>query len=245
MAMPGLVLIHGGGHAADCWDLTVDEIQALEPNVDVLAVDLPGRRGKPGDLRADTIADWVDSVVRDIEHAGLTDVVIAGHSMAGLTMPGVTTALGVGRVRELVFVAAMVPPEGSSLTAATTGPLGWLARRRGGNGEPGHTPAWVVRFSYCNGMPGSGRAFVQQRIYPESGRVIAEKVSRRDLPSEVPRTWVLTLRDRALPVKTQCRSIAALGGVQTLIPVDACHAVMVSEPRLLAEILVERCRRHC
>lgn len=243
--MPGLVLIHGGGHAADCWDLTVDEIRTLEPELDVLAVDLPGRRGKPGDLRADSIADWVASAVRDINDAEMKDVVIAGHSLAGLTMPGVTTTMGSDRVREMVFIAGMVPPEGSSLAAATTGPLGWLARRRGDRAEPGDTPAWVVRFSYCNGMPRRKREFVKQRIYPESGRVIAEKVSRRDMPPEVPRTWVMTLRDRALPVKTQRRSIAALGGVQTLIPVDSCHNVMVSEPRLLAGILVERCRRHC
>ena len=27
MALPGLVLVHGGAHAGDCWDLTVDEIR--------------------------------------------------------------------------------------------------------------------------------------------------------------------------------------------------------------------------
>jgi hypothetical protein len=30
--------------------------------------------------------------------------------------------------------------------------------------------------------------------------------------------------------------------VQTLIEMDACHMMLVSEPELLAEILVERCR---
>jgi hypothetical protein len=36
--------------------------------------------------------------------------------------------------------------------------------------------------------------------------------------------------------------IAAIGGVQTLIPIDTCHDLMVSEPRRLAEIFVDRCR---
>ena len=44
--------------------------------------------------------------------------------------------------------------------------------------------------------------------------------------------------------KAQRKSIAALGGVQTVIPVDTCHNLMVSEPTRLAEILVERCRRY-
>ena len=80
------------------------------------------------------------------------------------------------------------------------------------------------------------------RLYLEAARILAENVSRRDMPDEVPRTWILTLRDRALSPKSQRRSIAALGGVQTVIPIDTCHILMVSEPKRLAEILIERCR---
>ena len=80
------------------------------------------------------------------------------------------------------------------------------------------------------------------RLYLEAARILAENVSRRDMPDEVPRTWILTLRDRALSPKSQRRSIAALGGVQTVIPIDTCHMLMVSEPKRLAEILIERCR---
>ena len=43
-------------------------------------------------------------------------------------------------------------------------------------------------------------------------------------------------------MKLQRKGIEALGGVQTLIPIDTCHLLMVSEPERLAEILVERCR---
>ena len=80
------------------------------------------------------------------------------------------------------------------------------------------------------------------RLYLEAARILAENVSRRDMPDEVPRTWILTLRDRALSPKSQRRSIAALGGVQTVIPIDTCHMLMVSEPKRLAERLIERCR---
>ena len=46
----------------------------------------------------------------------------------------------------------------------------------------------------------------------------------------------------ALAPKLQRKYIDALGGVQTLIEIDTCHMVMVSDPERLAEILVERCR---
>jgi len=59
-----------------------------------------------------------------------------------------------------------------------------------------------------------------------------------------PRTWILTLRDRTHNVRTQFAGVEAIGGVQKLIPIDTCHGVMVSEPKRLAEILIERCRRY-
>ena len=62
------------------------------------------------------------------------------------------------------------------------------------------------------------------------------------MPDDVPRTWILTLRDHTLSEKSQRKSIAALGGVQTIIPIDTCHDLMISEPERLAEILAERCR---
>src|ERR1700728_4166298 len=99
MTLPDLVLVHGGEHAADCWDLVVAELRCAEPGLRTLAVDLPGRGRTPGDLATATIDEWVDSVVADIEDAGLGDIVIVGHSMAGVTVPGVVTKLGSARGR--------------------------------------------------------------------------------------------------------------------------------------------------
>jgi pimeloyl-ACP methyl ester carboxylesterase len=242
--MPALVLVHGGGLAADSWELTVDEINRIAPELAVLAVDLPGRRGKPGDLRTVTIADFVDSVVADIADAGLGDVVIVGHSMAGLTVPGVVAKLGPSRVRELVLAAAHVPAEGTTMASTLPWPGGPTARRRAKAGEPSETPAWMQRFVLLNGVSRARRRLMASRVYPESSRVFAEQVSRRDMPADVPRTWILTRRDRALSVKTQLSGIEAIGGVQRLLAIDTCHCLMVSEPERLAEILVECCRRY-
>ena len=101
-----------------------------------------GRRGKPGDLRELTIADFVESVVGEIEGAGLDEIVIVGHSMAGMTIPGVVTKLGATRVREMVFAAAFVPPEGSALVGTITGPAAPVAHYRARSGRPNETPRW-------------------------------------------------------------------------------------------------------
>lgn len=240
--LPDLVLVHGGEHAADCWDLTIAELHQQAPDLRVLAVDLPGRRGKPTDSAIATIAEWVDSVIADIEEAGLGDIVIVGHSMAGLTVPGVVARLGSGRIREMILAAAFVPPQGARLVDTLRGPLApftwWAARRR----RPVKIPAAANSFAFCNGMTFDQRQFVLSRIYPEYPNVVIERVDRSNLPDDVPRTWILTLRDRALSVRQQRYCIKALGGVDTVFSIDTCHDLMVSESEGLARILVQRCR---
>ena len=241
-SLPALVLVHGGAHSADCWDLTVDEIHRMEPDLKVLAVDLPGRRGTPGNLATDNIADWESSVVADIERAGLADVVIVGHSLAGITVPGVVTRLGSQRVRELILAAAFVPPEGAAVLDALPGPIGTFARIQARKGKPDAMPRVMARLMFLNGLSRTRRRAALDGLCMESVRIIGEKVSRSDMPAEVPRTWIVTTRDRALSTASQRRSIEALGGVQTTIEIDTCHNLMISEPERLAEILVERCR---
>ncbi|WP_324738744.1 alpha/beta hydrolase [Mycobacterium sp. 5-140-3-2] len=241
-SLPDLVLVHGGEHAGDCWDLVVAELRRQEPELRTLAVDLPGHGNKPGDLATVTIADWVDSVVADIEEAGLGDIVIVGHSMAGVTVPGVVAKLGSSRVREMVLATAFVPPQGSAIADTLGGPLAVFARRAARIGRPMKIPAPAARWAFCNGMTAAQRRLTMSKLHAESARVPGEPVDRSGLPADVPRTWILTTRDRALSVASQHASIAALGGVETVIPVDACHEVMFSHPERLAQILIERCR---
>ena len=204
MTLPALVLVHGGAHAADCWDLTVDEIHWLAPDLNVLAVDLPGRRGKRGDLSAVTIKDCVESVIADIEDAGLDDVVVCGHSLGGVTVPGVVAKLGTPRVLEMILAAAFLPPQGASVLDSLGGPLGWYARRAAGaRRSPVVMPRIAARLAFCNGMPTSQREFVLSRICGESIHLVTEKVDRSELPDDVSWTWILTRREpcQVLPEK--------------------------------------------
>jgi pimeloyl-ACP methyl ester carboxylesterase len=241
--VPDLVLVHGGAHASDCWDLTVCELRRQAPEIHVLAIDLPGRGATPANLETLTIAEYVNSAVADVEDAGLTDVVVVGHSLAGVTVPAIVAKLGSARVREMVMAATFVPPQGSSVVDSLRGPLRPYARfvartlRR-----PVKMSTTAARFAFCNGMTKEQRAFTLARIYSDSVLLVTEPVDRSDLPDEVARTWILTTRDRALSMRQQTASIRALGGVDRLIPIATCHDLMISEPKRLAAILVERCR---
>jgi pimeloyl-ACP methyl ester carboxylesterase len=117
-----------------------------------------------------------------------------------------------------------------------------VARRIAKKNVPTETPKWMARFTWLNGVPVHRRRFMAGKLYAESLRILTEKVSWRGMPDDIPRTWILSLRDRALSPKVQRKYIESLGGVQTLIEMDSCHCMMISEPERLAQILVERCR---
>src|SRR4051812_6375024 len=106
--LPALVLIHGGAHAAGCWGTGVTGLRRNAPKLSVLAVDLPGRRTRPADLATLSLSDWVDSVVNDVDALGYDEIVVAAHSLGGVTATGVVSRLGSGRVREVVMVAALI-----------------------------------------------------------------------------------------------------------------------------------------
>jgi pimeloyl-ACP methyl ester carboxylesterase len=230
-------------HAGDCWDPTVAELAVQAPDVRVLAVDLPGRRGAPGDLATLTIDQCVDGVIAQIEEAGLDEVVVVGHSMAGITVPGVVARLGEARVKRLVLVSCCIPPEGKTVLDTLYGPLRWLGSRTmraGGISQP--MPKPMARFFFCNGMTPEQSDFVTSHLHPDSVGVTRQPVSRVGLPRTVPRTWVLPLRDRSLRPDKQRMFIDNLGGVDEVVELDTCHDAMASDPRGLAAILAERAR---
>jgi pimeloyl-ACP methyl ester carboxylesterase len=230
-----LVLIHGGQHDSRCWRPTIDAITREAPGTRVLAVNLPGRQGVPGDLDTLTIADCVEAAVGQIEQAGLADIVLVGHSMAGLTVPGVATKLGADRVRRIICVACSMPPQGKRIIDTLPPPIR-LAVGRPGN----ELPLWMVKRMFTNGMTAQQRAFSLSVLIPDASRLAFEKVDRSGLPGLIPRSWVLTRRDRSLPPRQQRKFIDNLGGVEEVIELDTCHNAMISRPDELAAILVGR-----
>src|SRR6202012_94664 len=189
-----LVLIHGGQHDSRCWQPTIDAINRDAPGTRVLAVNLPGRQGVPGDLDTLNIADCVEAAVGQIGQAGLDDIVLVGHSMAGLTVPGVATKLGADRVRRIICVACSVPPQGKRILDTLIPPIR-LAVGRAKN----ELPSWMAKWMFTNGMTPQQRAFSLSVLVPDASRLAFETVDRSGLPDRIPRSWGLGLGGRSLP----------------------------------------------
>ena len=220
------VLIHGGAHGAWCWE-------PLLPHLDgrALALDLPGRAGRPGDLETLAIRDFADAVVEDVLRAGLSRVVLVGHSMAGLTIPPVLERIA-ERVASVVFVSCVLPREGQSALDAIAIP----------EAERPRSPADMLteeraREMFCNDLDEAQTRFVLERLCPESVGVMNEPARGAGLRLPVPRSYVKLLRDQALAPEIQDESIRNAGPGCAVYELDAGHNAMISRPRELAAIL--------
>jgi pimeloyl-ACP methyl ester carboxylesterase len=236
------VLVHGGTLTSTMWDPV--RCAMASPS---LAVDLPGRRYKPADLAEVTIGDWVSSVVTDIEEAGLTEVVLVGHSSGGYVLPGVAAALAARSVpvlQGLVFVSATVPAHGERPLDYLRDDIRILASdhreltlesargRTIGGLRPGEPPIETDLEIVENGP----------RMGLEAPLVLFEPVSWTGFPTEVPRVYVRALRDKVIPPELADRMITAMGGAE-VIDLDAGHRSYDTHPAELAAV-IDECSRH-
>ncbi len=229
------VLVHGGGGDSSCWDLLVPLMR-----VETYAVDLPGRGASAADLATVTVGGFADAVADEIRQRDLVDVTLVGHSLAGITLPGVAARVP-DRIRRLVFVSCVVPPHGVSVAevldtlspsvAEIAASLGDAVITADGALHPEFATAM-----FCNDMNEAQRAFTLARLVPESMNIIFEPIDLDALPREIPRTYVRLLRDASLTLDAQDRMAANLGEVQ-IIDLDAGHMAMISQPAELAAIL--------
>jgi pimeloyl-ACP methyl ester carboxylesterase len=223
------VLIHGGGFAASCWDPVVPLLS--DP---VLAVDLPGRGSRPRPLAGITVADFVDAVVDDIEDRDLDDVVLVGHSMAGITMPGVAARIP-ERLRRLVFVACTVPADGERVVDTLDPELRPLAEQNATRAEGGKLDEQSAAMLFCNDMDDEQTRWTLDHIVPEAVQVTMEPASLAGLAQPIPRTWIRTLRDVTVPSDRQAMFAQRVGA--DLVDIDTGHMVMISAPVALADAL--------
>jgi pimeloyl-ACP methyl ester carboxylesterase len=229
MADPGFVLVHGGYHASQCWD-------RLRPLLhgEVRAVDLPRgptRRQPPGVA----LSDWTEAVVEEVDAATAEQLVVVGHSLAGVFLPAVV-AQRAARVAHLVLVAGVVPPEGRTQrqNLPWAGRIGARLQTRDGVLRP--PPRWLARSMFCNDMDRRTREWTLRGLVPEAASVFDEPVFRQGLPRATT-SYVRLRRDRAVTKGLAKRQIANYGGPVEVLELDAGHDVMISQPEALARIL--------
>ena len=224
------VLIHGGAHSSRCWDRLVPLLDAP-----TLAIDMPGRGVHPAALDEVGLDDWIDSAVDDIERAGVVDAVLVGHSMAGLSIPGILDRVP-ERIRHVVYVSCTVPADGESLVSLVPADVVEFVQAQ--TPEPGGVVLTddEVRATQCYDMDEEQTRFTLERVVPEAFWPIRQPVSLSGFRHGVPSTWVKLTGDIAFPLAVQ-DEMAARAGCREVVEIDCGHMAMITRPDDLAGIL--------
>jgi pimeloyl-ACP methyl ester carboxylesterase len=226
--MASFVLVHGGAHAAWCWDRLLPHLTADPRVTSVKAVDLCGHGdrhdAKPHDeIR---IADYVDSVVTDIETADLQDVILVGHSMAGITLPHVAARVA-NRIRRVIYLSTTNPPLGKSvLDQMNEDALSPMSR------------GIDVTEGFCSDLDEETSTWLKGHLGVQPEGPMTDSVERVAGPPEIPSTYVVLDQDQILPPTYQLEQAARVGANE-IVHFEAGHSAFASRPAELATLLLQ------
>jgi pimeloyl-ACP methyl ester carboxylesterase len=184
LAKPPIVLVHGAWHGAWCWKRVLARLRAAGHEVFAPTLTGCGERlhlaGPAVNLQTH-IAD----VVSLLEAEELREVVLVGHSYAGMVITGVADRAG-ARLRSLIYLDAFVPEDGRSLLDYLT------AERRAAYVEEGERsghlePPDAKRFGVTE--PGD-HGWVMRRMTRQPFATVSQPIRLTGGRGELPRTYV-------------------------------------------------------
>ncbi|MCV7317072.1 alpha/beta hydrolase [Mycolicibacillus parakoreensis] len=236
------LFVHGGFHAAWCWERTIAELEQLGHAG--VAVDLPGH-GARIDEDATRLAARRDAIVAELAAGD----VLVGHSGGGFDATLAANAAP-ELVGHIVYLSAALPREGRSYTDAMTmgateadlfdGAAGDMLKHLhfAEDGTMTFADFHGAREYFYHDCDEATARWAFERLGPErTGEVTVAPVSVPDFwAADLPRSFIRCEQDRAYPrwlADEVCRRL----GVQPL-SIDASHSPFLSRPAELAELLV-------
>jgi Alpha/beta hydrolase family len=220
------VLVHGAFHGAWCWDELRRELRA--DGHESTAMDLPNEDSGAG---AERYAEVVESAIPP----GATDLLLVGHSLAGLTIPIVASHT---RPVATVYLCALLPVPGSSFDGQGADMATDFKPSEPAVADADGSALWPERGAmelfYQDCSPEVARA-AARRLRPQHWRVSQEETPLQEWP-DVAANYILCADDR---VVSQAYSRRAAMEQLHVDPIEmpGGHSPFLSRPRHLADVL--------
>ncbi len=230
--MAKFILVHGSWQGAWCWRGVVPLLEAR--GHEAIAIDLPGHGEDRTPPESVTFQHYVDRTLAAVT-ASKDPSILVGHSMGGAIIRQ-TAGLAPDRIRALISVAALLPPQAATMLGFVEGldpeylaQIVWAPDRRTARLSP-----QGIRGFLLSDCPAS----VAESVHSLAG---PEPVAPYETPlffnePTAPHYYVECLRDRIVPIALQ-RLMHAGFAKDHVYSLDSGHAPHLSSPEDLVRIL--------
>jgi pimeloyl-ACP methyl ester carboxylesterase len=234
--------LHGGGQGSWVWSETIAALdqQTAGEFGRALALDVPGcgvKRGRA--TEGSSLNDVAAELIGDLQTAGMSDVVLVGHSQAGQAM-SLMVQQRPDLFRRLIHVSCSIPLPGQTVTQMLgTSRQGEVESEVGWPFDP-MIDSISDRYAtmFCNDMDPLHTASFLAKLGADSWPMQTYRFSdwRHEPHAAVPASFVICLQDNILPPKWQ-ETFADRFRADRRIRLDAGHQAMSTRSHALAEIL--------
>ncbi len=220
-------LVHGAYHGSWCWQRLTPELERFGHRV--LAVDLPSEDPRAG------APEYAAAALGAFAEAD-EDLVVVGHSLAGLTIPLIAAARP---VRQLIFLSSMLPRPGKAHDQVLDAEPDMILPGPNGGAyqEPRGTVRWRVdaaaRWFYAD-CPADLALWAASRMRGQCWKITSEVTPLSAWP-DVPCAYVLGARDVVINPAWSRRAAPSVLGVRP-IEIDGGHSPFLAIPAALAQI---------
>lgn len=232
--MTNFVLVAGAWLGAWAWDDVTPRLRAAGHGAHPVTLSgLAEKRGVPARLQT-----HVQDIVDEIEREDLRDVILVGHSYAGIPTGQAAQRIG-DRLTRIVFVDSNVPTDGGSFVSAW--PDGRAMVEASIADNAGFWAPLTAADCAGQGLSDAQIARMVTGATPHPGATLTDPAVLNGSLSELPATYVKCLLDGPEPSEDVADLLTSEHW--RLVKMDTGHWPMFSEPHELAEILLEPAER--
>lgn len=229
--MATFALVHGAWHGAWCWDRLTPELESRGHRV--VTMDLPIEDS------AASFDDYADVVCAALADEAGDDLILVGHSLAGLTIPLVAAKRP---LRRLVYLCALLPIPGQSLAKQMAEDADMLnpdyskgLSKKDSEGRRTWVDEDIARLHMFGDCDDDTAAAAYARLCPQATHPYRLPCSLPQLP-RVDSTYVLCTEDRLVNPEWSRRE-APQRLQADVIETPGSHSPFLSRPAHLAEVL--------
>lgn len=232
---PTYVLVHGAWADESAWGFVRND---LAKNANVVVVNLPahGADNTPG--AGIGLTEYVKTVSEAVNKVS-GKVILVGHSMAGVIISQVAEQMP-GKIDKLIYVSAYLPKNGEDVSSIT-------------NKFLNNKPVEVLEFNkeytlvsikkeaiatvVCADCPDYMKDMLVKYHRAEPVKGLNDKVSLTSRFKAVPKYYISTKNDYAVPYALQQQMILSDGTVKKVFEMETSHLPFVVNPKAFLNIL--------